>query len=240
MSQRFAERRRAESRRRWKRIALAAAGVLGVVGLIYVVWFSSLLTVEKIEVKGVESFSDRRVVERAQSELDRPLARVDTNQVRARIATLRRVERVEVDRRWPHTLRITILEREAVAWIGGPGSYRGVDRFGKEFREYPTKPNLIEIRVLTVDSRKRQQGLEVLGQVIIDLREHYPSLLKSIVYMSAETRDSVELHLTKGRTVVWGSEAEAAQKAKVLRALLSKVKSKKYNVSAPEQPTSGG
>ena len=52
--------------------------------------------------------------------------------------------------------------------------------------------------------------------------------------------DAIDLRLRDGRTVVWGSAAESADKAEVLDALLKRPHAQRYNVSVPGQPTTSG
>ncbi len=54
--------------------------------------------------------------------------------------------------------------------------------------------------------------------------------------ISASTKDSIILDLTKGRTVTWGSAGNAERKLTVLNSLLQ-ISAKEYDVSAPDQPT---
>ena len=117
------------------------------------------------------------------------------------------------------------------------GSIRALDRNGVDFRSYRVAPkDLVEVRVETVVSRKRQQGLESATAVLGLLRTDEPDLLKKVQYVRVSSKDSVQLVLGKNRTVTWGSAAKGEQKLRVLRPLL-KIKARGYDVSAPEQPT---
>ena len=54
----------------------------------------------------------------------------------------------------------------------------------------------------------------------------------------AATPDDVSLVLTGGRTVVWGSAADSAEKARVLRLLLRR-HADRYDVSVPDVAVTG-
>lgn len=237
MSEIFGARRRAERYRRILRMGIGALVIAGTLAAGWLVFFSSVLAVEKVAVKGVTTIPVRDVVAAADVELGGPLARLDTDAVRDKVVKLRRVDDVEVSRTWPHTVTITVRERVAIAWTSRGGQIHGVDREGIAFREFSSAPKLIEIRVVTFDADDYRRTLASVARVVVDLREEYPELLGTSTYFSADTRDSIELHLRGGRLVVWGSAAQAQKKVEVLRVLLREVKAKRYDVSAPEQPT---
>lgn len=234
---RFKQARRAQRRRSWLRVLLGLLGVAAVGGLVWLVWFSSVLGVSSVKVEGTETIEPADV--RAAADITRgsPLARLDTSEIQARVASLERVERVEVERSWPRTVVIRVLERTAVAWMRDGPEIRGIDRHGVDFRSYSREPSLVEIRVSTTDPRRRQQALEGLGQVIVVLQENDPALLDEIDHLSAESTDSIELQLSEGRTVTWGSADSSEEKLTVLKALLDSVEARGYDVSAPDQPT---
>ena len=72
-----------------------------------------------------------------------------------------------------------------------------------------------------------------LAVVVGDLTPELRDVVRSI---SAETKDSIELKLTKGRTVMWGSSEQGPLKAQVLAVLLEQ-EGTVYNVAAPERPS---
>jgi cell division protein FtsQ len=222
------------------RLLRIGVGVLVIVAtgaVFWTIWFSSALAIQQVRVAGATTIPAQSVVAAAGVELGRPLARVDVEAIRSRVAKLRRVEKAEVSRSWPHTLTITVHERVAVAWTLHDGRVHGVDRHGTEFRQYPRRPKLVEVRAGAFDSDTRRRALASLGAVVVDLRRGYPELLAISAYVSADTRDSIELHLSRGRLVVWGGATKADQKIAALRVLLRAVKAHRYDVSVPEQPT---
>jgi cell division protein FtsQ len=237
VSEIFEARRRAARLGRLLRIGLGLLVVVATGAAFWAIWFSSALAIQTVRVAGVTTIPAQSVVAAAGVELGRPLARIDVEAVRSRVAKLRRVDHAEVSRSWPHTLTITIHERMAVAWSFHDGRVRGVDRHGIEFRQYSRRPKLVEVRAGAFDADTRRRALASLGKVVVDLRRGYPELLAISDYVDADTRDSIELHLSRGRLVVWGSATKADQKIAALRVLLRAVKAHRYDVSVPEQPT---
>jgi cell division protein FtsQ len=139
--------RRAFTRRRWARRwlswrrALAALLVLGLLGLAtYAVWFSAWLRAEQVTVTGADQLSVSEVERVAAVPLDEPLARVDLGAISTRVQSLAIVKEVDVVRGWPHTVEITVVERQAVAVVQIGTTLRGLDEDGVVFRDFKAPP----------------------------------------------------------------------------------------------------
>ncbi|MEJ7633395.1 FtsQ-type POTRA domain-containing protein [Aeromicrobium sp.] len=234
---RFAARSGYLRRRRWKRVAAGLLSVVIAATLIWVVAFSSVLAVRRVAVDGETTLKESQVRREADVRIGEPLARLDTSAIEARVASMERIESVEVSRSWLHTARITLVERTPVAWISVGGEVRALDRYGIDFRTYRKPPaRLIKAEVTVFDARQRQQTLEAVTAVVQLIEDKDPGLRRRMQAISAGSKDSIELNLTKGRTVVWGSRADSSHKLTVLRALL-RIDAARYDISAPDQPT---
>lgn len=237
LDERLAARSAYVRRRRIKRIAAAVLAVVVVATLLWIVMFSSVLAVRRVAVDGETSLTESQVRRAADVRIGQPLARIDVAAIEARVASMERIESVTVSRSWLHTVRISVVERTPVAWLMVGGSIRGLDRYGIDFRTYDKAPKgLLEAEVTETDPRRRQQTLEAVAAVVQLIEDEDPALRKRVQAVSAATKDSIELNLTKGRTVLWGSRADSSHKLTVLRALL-RIDAKRYDVSAPDQPT---
>ena len=103
------------------------SGVL-VAGGVWLVLFSSVLAVQDTEVRGTEVLSAAEVADVAAAPHGVPLATADLAAVQARVEDLAPVESAEVSRAWPHTVRVDVTERTAVAVVrAGAGR---TNRFG--------------------------------------------------------------------------------------------------------------
>lgn len=234
---RFAARRRRGLRRRVLRWTAVVLGIALVGAMVWAVWFSDVLGVRRVEVEGVTTLKPAQVRKAADLTAGTPLARVDTSAAASRVARLERVERVDVERRWPRTVRVVVTERTAVAWIRVDGAVRALDRFGVDFRTLSKAPkDLVEVSTTATEPRQRQLAVVAAASVVSRLRNDAPALMKQVQAVDAPSRDGVTLDLSKGRTVTWGSAAKPEQKLTVLEALLD-LKASEYDVSAPEQPT---
>lgn len=237
MSDRFTARRLDLRRHRWFRFAVAGLLLVVALVLVWLIWFSSVLSVRSVDVQGLTSMSAQQVDAAAEIPRGGPLARIDVTGITARVKTMPRVQEVEVSRSWPHTVTIDITERTAVAWMSVDGEFRGVDRFGVDFRTYDKQPEkLIEARVTADEPAQRLQTLKAVARVADRIRRDDPALDKQLSLITADSKDSVQLALTEGRTVTWGSAAEPARKLEVLDTLLG-IEASQYDVSAPDQPT---
>jgi cell division protein FtsQ len=212
--------------------------VVGLIaGAVWLVWFSTVLVATDVEAEGMTTLRGDSIIEQADVPLGVQLARLDTVAIETRVARMERIDKVDVLRRWPNTVLISVKERVPVGWVVSDGAIRYVDRNGIDFRTVSREPEkLLEIRIETVDPLTRQQALEAVTRVITYLRSEARDLFLQIQYVSAATQDSVQLRLAEKRTVVWGSAEQNEEKAVVLRPLL-KVDAERYDVSAPELPT---
>ena len=105
------ERKLFRKRRRWGRLGRMRpwlGALLAVVLLVagaYVVWFSPLLATEEVSVTGTGALAPVQVREAARVPIGEPLARLDLDAVRGRVASLPEVKSVRVTRAWPHGSR---------------------------------------------------------------------------------------------------------------------------------------
>ena len=235
--QRFAARRRGGLLDRWRRPLIIVGSVVLVGTVVWAIWFSSLLAVTKVVIDGESTLSEAQIRTAAAVPMGRPLARLDTVGIESRVASMERIEAVDVSRSLPGTVRIEILERAAIAYASLGGQIRGIDRYGIAFRTFDSPPKgLLKVEVIVADARKRQQTLAAVASVVESIDKKDPGLRREVQSIRATTKDSIILDLTKGRTVTWGSAGQASRKLTVLNSLLT-IKAKGYDISAPDQPT---
>jgi cell division protein FtsQ len=197
----------------------------------YVVWFSPLLTTEKVSVTGTDALAPIQVREAARVPIGQPLARLDLDAVRARVASLPEVKSVRVTRAWPHGVAIAVAERVAVAVVPRAGGFRGLARDGVLFRTYDARPpGLPVIRDQEgADTAALQEAARVVGALP-------PAVLARVDHVSVATIDQIRLVMRSGRLVKWGDAAQSAKKAEVLAVLLRQ-KSSTIDVRVPGRPT---
>ncbi len=229
---RFARRQWA---RRWLslRKVLALLVVLALIGTsIYLVFFSTVLQVKKVEVVGNDLLSDARVREIADVPIGEQLALVDLARADARVGSLAEVKSVDVTRTWPDAVRIEVVERTAVAVVEIAGRLRGLDAEGVVFRDYKAAPKgMPRIRPGV------QAGTDALKEAATVVSALPKDLATRVDHVEVATVDQITLVLRDQRQVLWGSAEQSELKAEVIDQLLDSVKAATYDVSVPGNPT---
>lgn len=209
-SQQERSSRRRFVRRRWARrwltlrYVVALVGAVLLVGLgVWVVYFSSLMSVQHVEVTGVEILSEDEVRETAKVPQGEQLATVDLDLVTSRVAALAEVESVDVTRQWPDTVGITVVERTAVAVVRMAGVWRGLDATGVPFREFPRAP----AHLPRVHASTSAQS-DALAEAALVVASMPASLAAKVDHVEVETIDRISLVLRNGTSVQWGSSEE--------------------------------
>lgn len=213
---------------------LALLGVAVVAVLVWLVYFSSVLGVQQVDVEGTRLLDDAEVEAAAAVEPGAALARLDLDAIGARVEELDPVASVAVERRWPTGLAITVTERRAVAVVRQGGTLSGMDPEGVLFRDYHRLPRslpLVDAGALAPTGRE-----EVLAEVATALAALETDVVRIVDHVEVSSRDSIVLVLDEGARVTWGSAEDSDVKAEVLTVLLE-VEASAYDVSVPGQPT---
>jgi len=235
VAQRFEQRRTSARRRRILRVGalLAAVALLGA-GL-WVVLASPVLAVRSVTVVGNTRTATSLIELTADIPRGVPLARVDLSGAQQRLSELPSVASATLVRSWPSTVRIVIVERQPVAVALSAAGVRLIDKDGHDIGGTRSNPPGLTVIAMNIDTTDPATFVAA-ANVVAGL----PAVLRSVVTsVTAEGPNAVDLHLVGGALVHWGDPSQPAEKARVLHALLSQ-KAMRYNVSAPDSPTTGG
>lgn len=235
--------RRQFARRQWARRWLTWRPVLAVVVLValavgatWLVYFSSVLAVTGVDVRGVSLLRPAEVRSAAAVPRGEALARVDLDRVRSRVEALAPVRSADVSREWPHQVRIDVTERVPVAVVSIGGKLQGMDADGVVFRDYASPPE--DLPRVETGASTSSDALREAARVIRALPD---DLATRIDHVEVETVDRINLALRDGRTVRWGGAADSDVKGEVLAKLLAAVpQAQTYDVSVPGEPTTSG
>ncbi|MCT9930651.1 FtsQ-type POTRA domain-containing protein [Planotetraspora sp. A-T 1434] len=213
-----------------RRAAIATLLSGGVVGAAtWVVFFSPVLGVRVVEITGNTVVPAEQLRLAAGVRTGTPLATVDLDAVEQRVEAVREVESARVERSWPGTVRVTVVERTPVAAVPlGRGRSVVVDRFGVALREVavvPPRLPVLRVQRFAAEDPATGSALTVLSRLPEDV-------LRRVREVRAPSPKSVTLTLTDGRTVVWGDARRAAEKGRLLLAVLGKPATS-YDVSSP-------
>jgi cell division protein FtsQ len=215
----------------WRYVLVAVLVVALVAGGIWLVYFSSVLTVKRVDIEGNQLLTRNQVLEAARVPDAEQLARVDIDAIATRLRALAAVRSVDVSRKWPDAVQIEIRERVAVAVIEIGGKLRGLDAEGVVFNDYAKAPP--GLPRISSTSQTTPEALKEAATVISAL----PNELSAMVdHLEVLTVDQITVVLRDERIVLWGSSDDSATKAKVLLRLLRQP-AKVYDVSVPGQPT---
>lgn len=221
--------------RRIGRRRLAAAGLLGsllVAGTGWLLLGSSLLALRSLEVSGGVPAVAASVRAAADVPYGRPLARVDLDAIERRVEAVPAVADAVVTRRWPRTVAIRVVERRAVLAAADGGGWQLLDGTGTVFSRTTARPPALPLLALdpgTTNPQQRRAAAAVVAALPGDLAA-------KVAQVSARSPDDVQLRLTDGALVRWGSAQDGGLKAQVLRALLPR-QARGYDVRAPDAPT---
>ena len=226
------------SRRQWRRrwlawrsIVAAALVVALVAGGVWLVYFSTVLTVKKVDVHGQHLLSRQQILARARVPAGEQLARLDIAAITARVRSLAAVRSVDVSRHWPDSVRIVVQERVAVAVIEIGGQLRGLDADGVIFETYAKAPP--GLPRISSTSQTTPDALKEAATVVSALPRELTAMVD---HLEVQTVDRITLVLRDQRIVLWGSSDDSATKAEVLLKLLRQP-AQVYDVSVPGQPT---
>lgn len=231
-SVRSATARPASPRRRLLRLIAVLAGLAVTATAAWVVYGTQAFAVTTVRVTGTEVLDPAQVRSAADVTAGTPLARLDTDAVGARVAKLAPVARVSVVRDWPDAVVIRVTERTPVAVVPASGGFLVVDGTGVPFHRVAERPPQLPLVELARPGPKdvtTRDALRVLESLT-------PQLRRVLVKLAAPAPTRITLHLTKGRSVIWGDAEESDKKARIASALLKRPV-KIIDVSAPKLVT---
>lgn len=214
---------------RARRACAVVLGLLVVGALGWVVLRTPLLGVDRVRVTGEDRVSAAQVVALAAVPLGTPLARVDVEAVRRRVAALPAVREVVVSRSWPSTLRVRVVERRPVAWVAATRGVTLLDRDGVAFDTEPRPPTgavRLQVPAPGPHDPTTRSALAVLDELPEGLRTR-------LAIVRAASPEAVSLLLRDGRQVVWGGPGRARDKAVAAEALL-RLPGTVYDVTSPD------
>lgn len=201
------------------------------VGLGLILYFTPAMSARSLVITGIGAVTREEVIDAAKVKLGTPLLQINTDQVADRVAGIRRVASARVQREYPSTLRITIVERIPIVAKDYPDGPHLFDKDGVDFATAPPPPGLpyIDVDRPGPSDPPTRAALEVMTAL-------RPEVVAQVSRVAAPSVASVTLTLTDGRTVVWGTTDRTDEKAEKLAALLTQP-GKVYDVSSPDLPT---
>ncbi|MED5816267.1 FtsQ-type POTRA domain-containing protein [Mycolicibacterium sp. 050232] len=210
----------------WSALASVVAVALGLV-----LYFTPVMSARNVAVSGATAVPQEQVLAAAAVAPGTPLLQINTDAVAERVATIRRIATARVQREYPSTLRITVVERVPVVVKDYPDGPHLFDRDGVDFATEPPPPTL---PYLDADHPgPTDPATKAALEVMLALP---PDVVAQVGRIAAPSVASIALTLTDGRVVVWGTNDRTDEKALKLAALLTQP-GRTYDVSSPDLPT---
>lgn len=216
----------------WRRVrlwGLLGVCVLAVVGA--VAWFSPVLSVRTVKIDGVVAVPEQQVRELLEIPSGRSMLRIDTTAIARRVAAIPKVRTARVQRVFPSTVRVTVVERAPVLFFDSPQGAHLLDAESVEFaiEDAPIGvPKLVTDHPAS-DAPVTRAAVAVLGALP-------PALVVQVDEVVARSISDVSLNLKDGRTVLWGGTNDAARKSAVVLPLLTRPGTV-FDVSSPNLVT---
>lgn len=225
------ERRRREAARRRSRkragfVALGLAPVVLLVGAAY----SPFLDVDRVTVTGNRRIATAVIRNVARVHTGTPLARVDVGAVRKRVGGIAAIKRVTVERGWPGTLRIHVVERVPVVAARRPGRFDLYDLDGVLVETVTTLPPNTPPLVVPGEPTRA-----VIVATLDLLRALPPPLRATVRDLRADASGSLSFLLADGGEVLWGGPERTPEKVRALTLLLGQ-HARRYDVRVPDRP----
>ncbi len=214
-----------------KLLMWTAVTAVVIVGLGLLLYFTPLMSTRSVVVTGLDAVTQEEVLDAVSVAPGTPLLQVDTDAVAERVAEIRRIASVRVQRQYPSTLRVTAVERIPVVVRDYPDGVHLFDRDGVDFATAPPPPGVPYLD--TENPGPHDPATMAALQVMTSLR---PDVAALVGRVSAPSVASITLTLIDGRVVVWGTTDRTEEKALKLGALLTQP-GQTYDVSSPDLPT---
>jgi cell division protein FtsQ len=227
------QRRAQDVRQRPMRLLGYAAATLVVVAVLgWVVGFSPLLAVRSVEVVGVPDSEVAAIKAMARVPAGEPLARVDADAVAARVASRATVADVSIERSWPSTLVIHASPRQPFLVVKNPqGQLQVVDETGVAYARVSTAPRGVPTVNAATQAALSRDALAAAVSVVKVLP---PTTQKRVSNVTVSSANLVTLRIGR-TTIVWGGVEEPERKLAIMVALL-KGSPTLIDVSAPNTP----
>ncbi|WP_331281144.1 cell division protein FtsQ/DivIB [Rhodococcus sp. UNC363MFTsu5.1] len=223
--------RRVTRPRNRKRPLIIALSAVVLVGLVAAAWFTPVLSVRKVSVVGNVGVPSDEVMTALAIPTGKPLLQVDVDAAARRVAAIPKVDHARVERRYPSTVRVTVVERAPAVFYDTPEGTHLMDAGAVAYAIEPPPPGVPRLKV-------ERPGLEdpVTVDALKVLTSMPPPLRAQVGEIAAGSISDIRVTLTDGRQLVWGSVENTERKSAIALPLLGQP-GKVYDISSPDLVT---
>ncbi|MHB1567717.1 MAG: cell division protein FtsQ/DivIB [Solirubrobacteraceae bacterium] len=221
----------------------AGAGLLAALGGGGWIWLrdSSLVSVDQVQISGAggpQGAQIRRALELAA----RNMTTLDVHlpALRAAVAPYPSVARISVSTSFPHTMRIEVYERRAVAIIEAAGTGVEVADDGTVLRDQTVNPSLPAIALRAVPSGPRVRGIALSEVRLISVAP--PALSAHVSQVSSDSVHGLFAQLRNGPRIYFGDASQLRSKWSAAAAVLAQPNAagaQYIDVTVPARPAAG-
>ncbi|WP_327140963.1 cell division protein FtsQ/DivIB [Nocardia sp. NBC_01327] len=207
----------------------AAAGVVLLIALALTAWFSPIFSVRSVKIDGLHAVPEAQVLDALQVPDGLSMMRLDTTAMAQRVAQLPKVRSVRVQREFPSSVQVTVVERVPVLFFDAPDGPHLLDSDSVEFAIEPppdTAPKLVT---------DHPGGNDPVTKAAVEVMSAVPPSL-GVGQVVARSVSDIALQLRDGRTVLWGGAGDSQRKAAVAVPLLTQP-GNVFDVSSPNLAT---
>lgn len=239
LQERLSEQQRAATKLKRIRLAIGGGVAALVIGLAYLFLFSPVfaLSADEVEIVGTSDPQALSAIAAQVQEVEgTPLLRLDIDGFIDDLTQIPQVRDASVNRSWPNGLLIHVEPREVAVGIATDEGFALLDREAVQIgvvAEVPEGVPTIQARLESIDQRTLEAVLSVIDSM-------QPELASDVASIQVENQDNIQLTLTDGVKVEWGSGEENALKAEVLMLLRASEEASAgvtvFDVSSPTMP----
>ncbi|WP_436326284.1 cell division protein FtsQ/DivIB [Brevibacterium sp. FAM 27836] len=227
---------RARRRQLWRRRLIAIGLVLGVLAVAAIAWFSPLLALQKVNVKGSELVDHDSVSSFVlDGEGGTPLPQVRPGTVeKSVLKKFPKAQEAAVRYAGPRSLQITITDRTPVLAIEGSSGYRLYDAAAVDLGVVDKAPKKLTVLGDSGDEPDKS----TVSAVIRFLGHLRPELRGQLTTIEAKDANSLQAELDTGddhATVVLGDSSNASLKVRTAAQLAAEGRTE-IDVSVPSVP----
>lgn len=213
----------------------ACLAVVGVAGVMWVVFFSSVfaLQVDRIEVSGGnDALSNDAAAQLLSAHASTPITRLSMSSLEDELRALTQVKEATVKRSWPAGISVELVMRTPVMVEHTAQGFAVMDDEAVVLAQVAQAPAGLAVVTLPQEESQRRSAATALTQVRSVLPEH---VVGQIVVW--DIRDhQIQFELSDGRLVKWGTTDDSELKGKVLPLLIEQRPARVYDVSSPTTP----
>lgn len=227
-----AERRRRGALRHPRIVAGTAIGVLVLlVGVPLLLAFGPVFPVRTIQVSGASAALAGSVRSALRTQLGRPVALVDDQDVAAALRAVPAVERFTLVRRPPSTLEVAVVPRTPLVQQRTAAGWARLDAARVTISVQTAPAGALPVLTIPAGTARPGAAFAAAAAALQALASSDPP----VVTVRAASADDVELTLRGGLRVQWGGPEDGAAKAEALHAALRKAAkdASEIDVSSP-------